>query len=87
MGRCNFTFREFLPSAPRALALRRKDMIDVTERLLLEKLLSGLALVSDTERARMAVSSIREALYISDDEFYRAFVETLDLMARPYEQD
>jgi len=63
---------EFLPSPPRAFALRRRDMIDITERLLLEKLLGDLALLPDTGRAKTAVSCIREALYLSDEEFYRA---------------
>jgi len=73
---------ELLPSPPRAFVPQRIDIVDFTERLSFEKLLSDLAIYCDLLRAKRATSAIREALRLPDDEFYRMFTETLDLTAR-----
>jgi hypothetical protein len=86
-GFTKWAFRELLPSPPRAFVPQRIDLVDGTISLLFEKLLVDLAVLPDTSRGKTAVSSIREALYLSDKEFYRVFTETLDRIAGIYGED
>jgi tetratricopeptide (TPR) repeat protein len=82
-----WAFRELLPSPPRAFVPQRIDLVDGTVSLLFEKLLADLAVLPDTSRGKTAASSIREALYLSNEEFYRVFTETLDRIAGLYGED
>jgi len=87
---CKYTgwaLGELMPSPPKAFIQQGEqgaNIVDATTRLSIEGALGEFAILIDTSRARIAISEIRKALYMSDREFYRIFTDTLDLMAKKH---